>query len=171
MQKIRPLKKNTCPARFAKHVIGHLPGERVVPFQQVGGRRVRGDRRTLRLGGRGRRRGRRVRRRLTPAVTPRHHEEPPPQRRPCRACRPRQDHTRRRPPQVDRNFRVPPDHRGPRHGLRRPGTGAGHHDSRQGRPRAMEGRPRQPGRHPGPRRLRRRGGEGSRPRRRDRAAC
>lgn len=28
MQKIRPLKKNTCPARFAKHVIGHLPGEK-----------------------------------------------------------------------------------------------------------------------------------------------
>jgi hypothetical protein len=28
MQKIRPLKKDTCPARFAKHVIGHLPGEK-----------------------------------------------------------------------------------------------------------------------------------------------
>ncbi|MEY3947887.1 MAG: hypothetical protein RL512_698 [Bacteroidota bacterium] len=28
MQKIRPLKKDTCPAKFAKHVTGPLPGEK-----------------------------------------------------------------------------------------------------------------------------------------------
>jgi len=28
MQKIRPLKKNTCPARFARLATGHLLGEK-----------------------------------------------------------------------------------------------------------------------------------------------